>query len=89
MVRALKFFLLGSLYAILLSSSERIRFWVADQTWASVVLGTGMVLGLLWHEDREKAEWSFWGFFWAGIPIIIRSLFFDNHREWKRVQGRW
>ncbi len=61
-------------YATLLNTEPGKKF--ADEyTWASVVVGTGLVLALLrFILPREQWEKVFLAFVVAGSPMIARSL---------------
>ena len=61
-------------YAVALNTDAGKRF--ADEyTWASVVLGTGLVITLLRYVlPREQWQKVVTAFVVAGVPIIARSL---------------
>lgn len=61
-------------YAIVLNTDRGKKF-VMGYTWASVVIGTGLVLAALWFIIPQEAwQKAALGFVVAGIPMIMRSL---------------
>jgi hypothetical protein len=66
--------LLAIAYAFILNTAAGKSF--ADQyTWASVVIGTSLVLGALWFIiPADNWQKVFLAFVVAGTPMILRSL---------------
>ena len=68
-------FLLAATYALLLNTPAGKQF-AKEYTWASVVIGDGLILVALWLLLPEGSWWPvFWAFVAAGLPMIGRSLF--------------
>ena len=66
---------LASFYAFLLNS-ERGREFATEHTWASVVVGTTLVLGCI-RAILPRMYWRrvAWAFVFAGAPMIGRSVY--------------
>lgn len=66
---------LTSFYAFILNS-KRGREFANDHTWASVVVGTTLVLGCT-RAILPKMYWRrvAWAFIFAGMPMIGRSVY--------------
>ena len=60
-------------YAVLLSTRRGVQF-TDRHTWATVVMGCGLVIGFLAGEDRQAAMKALRLFVLAGAPMIARSL---------------
>lgn len=65
--------ILATVYALALSTRKGKR-WAQQQTWATVVAGTGLTLGAIALDDRKLAERTFWYFVVSGLPLVVRSL---------------
>lgn len=66
-------FVCSCAYAVLLST-RRGKQWADEQTWATVVGGVYLTLGLLAVEDKAAASKALVYFSVSGIPMIVRSL---------------
>lgn len=73
--------LFAATYAMLLNTAAGKQF-ATDYTWASVVIGTLLVLAALYMLIPVESWWRVClAFVVAGAPMIARSLFNKAHRS--------
>jgi hypothetical protein len=75
-------FLWGGIYALWLQLSARGKFLVRERTYITVIIGTVVVLFILFAGNWDLFVYAVTGFFTAAIGIIIRSW----HNEMRREQ---
>lgn len=64
-----------SLYAAWLTYTAAGLYLAEHHTWASVVIGVSIVLGVVWLVYPDEALRWFWYFAAGGTPMIARSLY--------------
>lgn len=79
-------FLSSALYAVALSTPLG-RKWTERKTWTTVVVGDALILVFYALYDAPAALDAFWFFAAAGVPIIVREVVLEFHRE-VRIEQR-
>ena len=89
LIAALVAALAASLYAALLSTEWGVRITLA-KTHYTVVLGVLLTLGCLAIFDWQAAAWALLFFVVTGIPMVVRSEWFDLRERFgisRRARG--
>lgn len=82
--------LAATLYAALLSTEWGVRITLA-KTHYTVIIGVLLTLGCLAIFDWQAAAWAGLFFVITGIPMVVRSEWFDVKEKFgisKRAQGK-